>query len=151
MIHTVVIIILLLFSIYFIINEKHNATISKKNLTKENFTVLDNISGKYKVSKEKLMDSSRSVVSGANAPIIDKVIDDINSKTLVSAASIEPQIRNEHSSSNKSVVAKAVGELLAKRLQDNGIKQLVFDRGGYKFHGRVKALADGVKSMGVQI
>ena len=78
-------------------------------------------------------------------------LDDINSKTLVSAASIEPQIRNEHSSSNKSVVAKAVGELLAKRLQENGIKQLVFDRGGYKFHGRVKALADGVKSMGVQI
>ena len=83
--------------------------------------------------------------------IYAQVIDDINSKTLVSAASIEPQIRNEHSSSNKSVVAKAVGELLAKRLQDNGIKQLVFDRGGYKFHGRVKALADGVKSMGVQI
>ena len=40
---------------------------------------------------------------------------------------------------------------MAKRLQENGIKRLVFDRGGYKFHGRVKALADGVKSMGVQI
>ena len=83
--------------------------------------------------------------------IYAQVIDDINSRTLVSAASIEPQIRNEHSSSNKSVIAKAVGELLAKRLQENGIKKLVFDRGGYKFHGRVKALADGVKSMGVQI
>ena len=93
----------------------------------------------------------RVSVYRSNQHIYAQVIDDINSKTLVSAASIEPQIRNEHSSSKKSVVAKAVGELLAKRLQENGIKQLVFDRGGYKFHGRVKALADGVKSMGVQI
>ena len=95
--------------------------------------------------------SPRLSVFRSSKNIYAQVIDDINSRTLVSAASIEPQIRNEHSSSNKSVIAKAVGELLAKRLQENWIKRLVFDRGGYKFHGRVKALADGVKSMGVQI
>ena len=93
----------------------------------------------------------RLSVFRSNNHIYAQVIDDINSRTLVAAASIEPQIRNEHSASNKSVVAKAVGELLAKRLQENGIKVLVFDRGGYKYHGRVKALADGVRSMGVQM
>ena len=106
-----------------------------------------------RIRKKLSGDETRPRVSvyRSNQHIYAQVIDDINSRTLVSAASIEPQIRNEHSSSNKSVIAKAVGELLAKRLQENGIKKLVFDRGGYKFHGRVKALADGVKSMGVQI
>ena len=104
-----------------------------------------------RIRKKLSGDETRPRVSvyRSNQHIYAQVIDDINSRTLVSAASIEPQIRNEHSASNKSVVAKAVGELLAKRLQENGIKALVFDRGGYKYHGRVKALADGVRSMGV--
>ena len=106
-----------------------------------------------RIRKKLSGDETRPRVSvyRSNQHIYAQGIDDINSRTLVAAASIEPQIRNEHSSSNKSVIAKAVGELLAKRLQENGIKRLVFDRGGYKFHERVKALADGVKSMGVQI
>jgi len=104
-----------------------------------------------RIRKKLSGDETRPRVSvyRSNQHIYAQVIDDINSRTLVAAASIEPQIRNEHSASNKSVVAKAVGELLAKRLQENGIKALVFDRGGYKYHGRVKALADGVRSMGV--
>ena len=104
-----------------------------------------------RIRKKLSGDETRPRVSvyRSNQHIYAQVIDDINSRTLVAAASIEPQIRNEHSASNKSAVAKAVGELLAKRLQENGIKVLVFDRGGYKYHGRVKALADGVRSMGV--
>ena len=106
-----------------------------------------------RIRKKLSGDETRPRVSvyRSNQHIYAQVIDDINSRTLVAAASIEPQIRNEHSASNKSAVAKAVGELLAKRLQENGIKVLVFDRGGYKYHGRVKALADGVRSMGVQM
>ena len=104
-----------------------------------------------RIRKKLSGDETRPRVSvyRSNQHIYAQVIDDINSRTLVSAASIEPQIRNEHSSSNKSVIAKAVGELLAKRLQENGIKKLVFDRGGYKYHGRIKALAEAARTAGL--
>ncbi len=79
-----------------------------------------------------------------------QVIDDHSGHTLVSASSIEPEITNEVDNTNNKEAAKLVGEMLARKALDKGIKQVVFDRGGYRYHGRVKALADGARDGGLE-
>ena len=78
--------------------------------------------------------------------IYAQVIDDSKGQTLCSASS------NEKSASNGGNVAgaKAIGKLVAQRAQDKGVKAVVFDRGGYLYHGRVKALADAAREAGLQ-
>ena len=78
--------------------------------------------------------------------IYAQVIDDMNGKTLVAASS------NEKSSPNGGNVAgaKSVGKTVAERAKDKGIKSVVFDRGGYLYHGRVKALAEAARAAGLE-
>ncbi len=76
-----------------------------------------------------------------------QIIDDVAGNTLVSASTMDLQ-NNDGGTSNKDA-AKAVGELLAKRALEKGISQVVFDRGGYIYHGRVAALADGAREAGL--
>lgn len=78
-----------------------------------------------------------------------QVIDDIHNVTLVSASSLEKEIRNEGGGKRKSEISKLVGELIAKRAVSKGVKAVVFDRGGHKYHGRVKALADAAREGGL--
>lgn len=73
-----------------------------------------------------------------------QAIDDLTGKTIVAAA-----LREVKKMKNDMAGAKAVGELLGQRLKEHKIDSAVFDRAGYKYHGRVKALADGVRSQGV--
>lgn len=80
----------------------------------------------------------------SNKQIYAQVIDDIAGHTLVAASSLETG-----AGADKSGVATAVGEAVAKKATASGIKQVVFDRGGYKYHGRVKALAEGARSGGL--
>ncbi len=82
--------------------------------------------------------------------IYAQVIDDERSHTLASASTIEPEIKGEVMSKNKSAQAELVGSLLAKRTLSMGITQVVFDRGGYKYHGRVKALAEAAREGGLK-
>ncbi len=79
-----------------------------------------------------------------------QVIDDHSGHTLVSASSNEPEITGETDNTNNKEAAKMVGELLARKALDKGIKQVVFDRGGYLYHGRVKALAEGAREGGLE-
>lgn len=79
-----------------------------------------------------------------------QAIDDDNGTTLVSASTIDKDIREKVKDLNKIESAKKVGELLADRLQKIKIKQVIFDRGGYRYHGRVKALADGAREKGIK-
>jgi len=81
--------------------------------------------------------------------IYAQVIDDHNGKTLVAASSLDPQLREELARGSDRDAAKTVGELLAQRALDMGIREVVFDRGGYIYHGRVKALADGAREKGL--
>ena len=76
-----------------------------------------------------------------------QVIDDTEGRTLASASSMEALIRDVVG--NKTEKAQLVGQLLAQRALEGGVKQVVFDRGGYKYHGRVKALADGARKAGL--
>jgi large subunit ribosomal protein L18 len=80
-----------------------------------------------------------------------QVIDDINGTTLASASTLNKALRNQKFEGGKKEAAKKVGEEIAKKVRDKGIETLVFDRGGYKFHGRVKALADAAKESGLKL
>ncbi len=81
--------------------------------------------------------------------IYAQVIDDAAGHTLVSASSIDLEVRGAIKGKNKTDQAKVVGRVVAERAIDAGLKQVVFDRGGYKYHGRVKALADAAREAGL--
>lgn len=82
--------------------------------------------------------------------IYAQVIDDEAGHTMVAASTVDRELRDQVEGKTKTEAAKLVGELVAKRAQDAGIQQVVFDRGGYKYHGRVKALADGAREAGLK-
>ena len=79
-----------------------------------------------------------------------QVIDDIEGKTLASASSLEKDVRSSSAGMKKTDVAKKVGALLGERAKKAGVSKVAFDRGCYKYHGRVKALADGAREAGLE-
>jgi large subunit ribosomal protein L18 len=78
-----------------------------------------------------------------------QVIDDLHGKTLVSASTAEGK-KSERRSGGNVASAKSVGKLVAERAKAKGIEKVVFDRGGYLYHGRIKALADAARESGLQ-
>ena len=81
--------------------------------------------------------------------IYAQVIDDQSGKTLVAASSLDPGLRSELPRGSNREAARKVGTLLGQRAADKGIKEVVFDRGGYLYHGRVKELAEGAREAGL--
>ena len=79
-----------------------------------------------------------------------QVIDDLKGHTLVAAASADPELTKEVAGKAKIVQAKHVGSLVAQRALAAGISEVVFDRGGYKYHGRVKAVAQAAREAGLK-
>ncbi len=92
----------------------------------------------------------RLCVYRSNAGIYAQIIDDTLGKTLVSASTVDKEMRNEIKGSKNMKTSARVGELVAKRAIKANINSVVFDRGGRLFHGRVKALADAVRSGGLK-
>ena len=88
----------------------------------------------------------RMSVFRSNKSIYVQVIDDLNGVTLAAASSREEGV----SGANKTEQAAAVGKLIGQRAKDAGVETIVFDRGGYLYHGRVKALADGARETGLK-
>jgi large subunit ribosomal protein L18 len=82
--------------------------------------------------------------------IYAQVIDDQSGHTLVAASSVDSELRNKMESLNKTEQAKLVGQTVAERAKSKGITSVVFDRGGFRYMGRVKALADGARESGLQ-
>ena len=82
--------------------------------------------------------------------IYAQLIDDLNQHTLAYASTLEPEIKSEAEGKAKAGKAELVGSLVAKRAISKGINQAVFDRGGYKYHGRVKALAEASRQAGLK-
>ncbi len=81
--------------------------------------------------------------------IYAQIIDDVAGNTLVACSTVEKALANEIAGKSKSEVATIVGKKLAEKALAKGIKQVVFDRGGYLYIGRVKALADGAREAGL--
>jgi large subunit ribosomal protein L18 len=90
----------------------------------------------------------RLAVFRSLANIYSQLIDDTIGKTIISVSSLTPELRNEKA--KKSEKAKAVGKMLAEKAKAKGIEKVVFDRCGYRYHGRVKALADGAREGGLK-
>ena len=89
----------------------------------------------------------RLAVYRSNRYIYAQIIDDVQGATLVSASSVEPELRSERLTVE---TAAKVGSRLGTRAKEAGIDAVVFDRGGYKYHGRIKALADAAREAGLE-
>lgn len=94
-------------------------------------------------------DLPRFTVFRSNKQIYVQLIDDTQKKTLISASSLAKEIADKKSI-NKIEQAKLVGKLAAEKSKDAGIKEVVFDRNGYLFHGRIKALATAAREAGLK-
>ena len=82
--------------------------------------------------------------------IYAQVIDDTRGHTLAAASTLDPELGDKIKEVTKAEQAKLVGELLAKRALERGVKKVAFDRGGYKYHGRVKSLAEAAREEGLE-
>ncbi|MET0850934.1 MAG: 50S ribosomal protein L18 [Candidatus Rokuibacteriota bacterium] len=82
--------------------------------------------------------------------IYAQIIDDATGKTIVAADTRSPELRDRLQRGGNAAAAKLVGELLAQRASARGVSTIVFDRGGYQYHGRVKALAEAARAGGLK-
>lgn len=82
--------------------------------------------------------------------IYAQVIDDVSGVTLAAASSLVAEVKEKAAGKSKTQVAEIVGEVISKNAQGKNIKQVVFDRGGYQYHGRIKALADAARKAGLE-
>ena len=92
----------------------------------------------------------RLCVYRSNKNISAQVIDDVNGVTLVSASSLDKELKGEVGYGGNKEAAKMVGEMVAKKAVEKGITEVVFDRGGYIYHGRIKELAEGAREAGLK-
>lgn len=92
----------------------------------------------------------RLCVYRSNSNIYAQIIDDRAGRTLVSASSLDQQTRQQIRGGNNVAAAKVVGKIIAERARTAGIEKVVFDRGGYMYHGRVEALATAAREAGLK-
>lgn len=96
------------------------------------------------------LERPRLNVFRSEAEIYAQVIDDKAGHTLASASSIDHELREKVAGKTKTEQARLVGQLVAERAKNKGISQVVFDRGGFRYMGRVKALADAAREAGLE-
>ena len=114
---------------------KHQRRIGKRESVREK---LRSVGGRPRLS-----------VFRSLANISALIIDDVKGQTLVSASSLEKDLRAATKGMNKTDVAKKVGAMVAERAKRAGLAKVCFDRGAYKYHGRIKALADAARAAGL--
>jgi large subunit ribosomal protein L18 len=82
--------------------------------------------------------------------IYAQVVDDDSGRTLAAASDLEAELRSNGKAGTKTAIAGKVGALVGRRSRETGIEQVIFDRGGYRYHGRVKALAEAAREAGLK-
>ncbi|MGO4986855.1 MAG: 50S ribosomal protein L18 [Gallicola sp.] len=92
----------------------------------------------------------RLAIFKSNANIYAQIIDDVVGVTLVSASTLDKEIKGSLENASNKDAAKKVGEVIGKRAVDKGITEVVFDRSGYQYHGKVKELADACREAGLK-
>ncbi len=92
----------------------------------------------------------RLAVYRSNKHIYAQIIDDTKGHTLAFASTLDRELRDRLQKTWNKEAAREVGKLVGKRAVEKGIKKVVFDRGGYKYHGRIKELADGARESGLE-
>ena len=107
---------------------------------------------KYRIMQRNIGNHPRLVVYRSNANIYAQLVDDEKGITVLSASSIDKSIKSLiEKAANKIEKSKIVGESLAGKIKEAKISQIVFDRNGYKYHGRVKALTEAIRSAEITI
>ena len=107
---------------------------------------------KYRIMQKNIGNHPRLVIFRSNTNIYAQLLDDSKETTLLSASSIDKDLKESiKKAENKIAMSKIVGESLAKKIKDAKIDRIIFDRNGYKYHGRVKALTDAVRSADIRI
>ncbi|MBW1820293.1 MAG: 50S ribosomal protein L18 [Deltaproteobacteria bacterium] len=96
------------------------------------------------------LEKPRLCVFRSTKHIYAQVIDDTTGHTLASASSMEKDAKEHLEKGNKAAIAKHIGKIVAERSMEKGIKKVVFDRNGYLYHGRVKAVSDGAREAGLK-
>lgn len=91
----------------------------------------------------------RAVIYRSHKNLFVQLVDDIEHKTIVSVSTNTPALREKIKYGGNVKAASSLGEFLAKKSLEKGIKRIVFDRSGYKYHGRIKALAESVRKSGM--
>jgi large subunit ribosomal protein L18 len=92
----------------------------------------------------------RLSVFRSSRQIYAQIINDVDGRTLVSASSVEKKIKEQPKFENKIAVASFIGKLVAERAIEKGLKEVVFDRNGFLYHGRVQAVSNGAREAGLK-
>tara|TARA_B100001989_G_C24172754_1_gene285083 strand:- start:90 stop:452 length:363 start_codon:yes stop_codon:yes gene_type:complete len=100
--------------------------------------------------KKNIGSKLRLSVFRSNKHIYCQIIDDIKQVTLCSSSTLDPEVKKQFKSSSTIDAAEKVGKNIALKAKENGFQTVVFDRGGYLYHGRVKSLAEGARSNGLK-
>ena len=107
---------------------------------------------KYRIMQKNIGNHPRLVIFRSNVNIYAQLLDDSKEITLFSASSIDKELKQSiKNAKNKIAMSKIVGESLAKKIKDAKINSIIFDRNGYKYHGRVKALTEALRSADITI
>ena len=109
---------------------------------KKNLRVRKNINGTSERPRLNVYKSAKHIYA--------QVIDDVKGITLASASTLDSALKDKKGSGGNVEAAKAVGQLVAERAVEKGVKTVVFDRGGYIYHGRIKELADAARANGLK-
>ena len=92
----------------------------------------------------------RLSVFRSSRQIYAQIIDDVDGRTLVSASSLEKKVKEQPKFENKIAAANFIGKLIAERAIESGLKEVVFDRNGFLYHGRVQAVSKGARDAGLK-
>ena len=95
-------------------------------------------------------DRPRLCVFRSNLHMYAQIIDDTKGCTLVAASTVDPEVKAQVENTNNVEAAAVVGTVIAKRAAEKGIDKVVFDRGGFLYHGKIQALADAAREAGLQ-
>ena len=114
-------------------------TLFDKRKLRNRLSIKRNIENKFRLS-----------VFRSNKHIYCQLIDDVKQITLCSSSTLDPEVKKQIKSSGTIDAAEKVGKNIALKAKENGLQTVVFDRGGYLYHGRVKSLAEGARSNGLK-
>ena len=107
---------------------------------------------KYRIKQKNIGNHLRLVVYRSNVNIYAQLVDDVKNKTVLSASSIDKNLKKSiDKAANKIEKSKIVGESLSEKIKNAKIERIIFDRNGYKYHGRVKALSEAIRSAKITI
>lgn len=122
-------------------------------MSKKNFKSQARLKRKKRIRKKIFgtPEKPRLTVFRSSKQIYAQIINDVDGQTLVSASSLDKKVKEQPGFENKASVAHFIGKLIAERAIEKGLKQVVFDRNGFLYHGRVREVSNGAREAGLKL